>query len=299
MYDAPVSLQNCCVDYICENIEALCEVQTNVDDNQYKLVFKDPDIFFHNNISEQLLQTLCDKGKLDDLTLRLFDPKVTRLKSVAIKDAPVTTKGLRVLKAHKIQELEAIGLKNVTINDLIGCLGEWTLQNLRTLNVTNSTFLNSAKFCVVVSLSKLRSLHSLNVSNTEFNKHGLEMIADDLPVLESLDISCTPVSDITPLRKCKSRLKSLFMYNLRASHNEDIVPVLCELCHLRCLDVSDDYSVQTFFNLQPVKFRADDLLKRKLCLPHLSYLDLSGKEGITDILLRWVNLNLKIEQIYT
>ena len=53
----------------------------------------------------------------------------------------LTTRGLRVLKGHKISDLEATGMK-ITVNDLIGCLGEWTLQNLRSLNVTGSTFMD-------------------------------------------------------------------------------------------------------------------------------------------------------------
>lgn len=67
----------------------------------------------------------------------------------------------------------------------------------------------------MVALSKLRSLRNLNVSCTEFNRHGLEIVAEDLPYLESLDISCTRVDDISPLRKCRDRLKSLTMYNLK------------------------------------------------------------------------------------
>jgi Zyg-11 family protein len=73
------------------------------------------------------------------------------------------------------------------------------------------------RYCVVVALSKLRSLQSLNVSWTEFNRHGLEIVAEDLPQLESLDISCTRVDDISPLRKCRDRLRSLAMYNLKVS----------------------------------------------------------------------------------
>jgi Zyg-11 family protein len=56
----------------------------------------------------------------------------------------LTTRGLRVLKGHKISNLEATGMK-VTVNDLIGCLGEWTLQNLRSLNVARSTFMDGSR----------------------------------------------------------------------------------------------------------------------------------------------------------
>jgi Zyg-11 protein homolog len=92
-------------------------------------------------------------------------------------------------------------LTQATVNDLLGCVGEWTLQNLRSLNVSRGTFLDQSKYCVVVSLAKLKGLRSLDVSYTEFNKHGLEVVTNDLPNLEALDISATRVDDITPLRR--------------------------------------------------------------------------------------------------
>lgn len=289
MYESPGSLQEVCFDYISSNIEALCESQTAEDTGQSSLVFKAEDAYFHSTLSDQLLAYLSDKRKLTDDILSLFNSQYTCLKHVQIKDANVTSRGLRVLRTHKIIELEAVGLKDVTVNDVIGCLGEWTLANLRALSVANSTFMNSAKFCVVVSLAKLRNLQSLNVSNTEFNKHGLEIIAEDLPALESLDISNTPINDLSPLRKCKERLKSLAMYNLRASHTEEIVPVLCDLHNLRHLDVSDqaeDFPGQPFVNLQPVKFRVEELLKKYSYLPLLTSLDISGKDNIAEEMLR-------------
>lgn len=288
MYDTPVSLQDCCVDFICDNLAALCDA-SQTESLLPKLTFKDHDVFFHGELSEQLLQTLCEKGMLTDRTLSLFDPNVTNLKRVCIQnvnDSQVSAKGLRILKAHRISELEISGLKTVTVNDVIGCLGEWTLCNLRSLNVSNSTFLNSTKFCVVVSLSKLKNLQSLNVSNTEFNKHGLEIIAEDLPCLESLDISSTPINDISPLRKCRERLKYLSLYNLQASNTEDVVPVLCDLTKLVHLDVSDDFPMQPFTSMQSNKFKIQDLLTQPACLPNLTSLDISGKDGASERMIR-------------
>lgn len=67
----------------------------------------------------------------------------------------------------------------------------------------------------MVALSKLHCLQYLNVSCTEFNTHGLGIVCEDLPQLEALDISNTSVDDISSLRKCKNRLKSLAMCNLK------------------------------------------------------------------------------------
>ena len=45
----------------------------------------------------------------------------------------------------------------------------------------------------VVALSKLRSLCSLDVSRTSFNQLGLEIVANDLPLIAHLNISDTKV----------------------------------------------------------------------------------------------------------
>lgn len=95
----------------------------------------------------------------------------------------------------------------MTVNDLIACLGEWTMDNLRSLNVAESTFISACarrefphNMPVIISLSKLRNLRVLNVSFTEFDTHSLEIVSQDLPHLCVLDISQTKVNDVSSLR---------------------------------------------------------------------------------------------------
>lgn len=180
------------------------------------LAFKQGDLYLHTNLSEQLLGLLVEAGKLDDKTLSIFNAKNTKLEKVVLQNSSnLTRKGLRrTLQQHHIIDLEATQLM-VTISDLINCLSEWTLKNLRSLDVSCCTFVDSSKMAVMISLSCLRSLRSLNVSYTEFNNHGLEIVVEDLRHLECLDISETRVSEISPLRKCRNRLKALVMHNLR------------------------------------------------------------------------------------
>lgn len=141
----------------------------------------------------------------------------------------------------------------------------------------NYTFKFHYRHCVVVTLSKLRALHTLNVSGTEFNKHGLDIVVEDLPLLESLDISCTRVDDITPLRKCKDRLKTLNMYNLKISGCGNLISVLLELNELRHLDISDEKDAHAFEVFAPARPKITDFLKAVHCMPHLTTLDLSGE----------------------
>lgn len=246
-----------------------------------RLSFRNPDAFLPAEISEQILFNLCEKKTLSDLTITLFDSKTTRLRHVRLKDASaLSAKGLKVLKQHKVIDLVVNGLK-ITVNDLISCLGDWSLQNLRSLSVANGSFIDCSRYCVVVTLTKLRALHTLNVSGTEFTKHGLEIVVEDLPLLESLDISDTKVDDITPLKKCKERLKTLNMYNLKINGTTNLISVLLELNELRNLDISDEKDTQHAFNvLEPAKPQVTDFLKAVYCMPYLKTLDLSGKDDI-------------------
>lgn len=85
------------------------------------------------------------------------------------------------------------------------------------------------RHCVMITLSKLKSLQCLDVSGTEFNTHALDIVVEELPLLESLDISSTRVDDIAPLRKCKHRLKHLAMYNLKVRFKSMILFMNCIL----------------------------------------------------------------------
>merc|ERR1719193_1549766 len=144
--------------------------------------------------------------------------------------------------------------------------------------------MDSNKYCVVVALAKLRNLQVLNVSNTEFSKASLDLVVEDLPLLETLDISQTKVNDITPLRKCKDRLKSLSLYGckLPASTSDSVVSVLGDLTELVHLDISDDKDDHPPFDiLAPgAKFKISTLLQKINTLPNLHSFDISGKEEI-------------------
>lgn len=294
----PLALQDACIDYICDNLEAVCgsvnSPSTLADEEWPCLPEHSPkalrfpggdEVYLHTELSEQLIVKLCAKKKMTDVVLALFDSNLTRLRHVRLKDASQLSKaGLRILRGHKIVELEAIGLSKATVTELIGCLGEWTLQNMRTLNVANSTFVDQNKYTIVVALSKLRSLQSLNVSGTEFNRANLELVVEDLPQLESLDIGCTKVADITALRKCKDRLKSLSLYGLKlpSTSSESVVAVLWELSELRHLDVSEDREDHPFDILSPNsgKLNVTELLQLPNVLPNLVSFDISGKHQL-------------------
>ncbi|KAL3887228.1 hypothetical protein ACJMK2_027175 [Sinanodonta woodiana] len=303
-YDMPKSLQQCCLDFICKNLDVLCQEIPLPRSINVKLAFKNSDIFLTDAISEELLKTLCEKKKLNDETLALFDSNFMNLKRVYIKDAQLSAAGLRILKTQQIVQLEVSGLGNVTVNDVIGSLGQWTLNNLKTLHVSNLKFINTPNTMGVgsylntadldVNIGSLRSLKYLDVSNTELNAFGLNIIAKQLPCLEVLNISCTRISDIKPLRRCRDRLKCLSLYDLNIG--SDSIPVLTQLKGLVHLDVSYDSISRIGINVDRFRFKVSDLLSHTHCLPNLTSLDISANVGLTEpILMQFLESHSNIQ----
>ena len=96
-------------------------------------------VYLHTLLSEQLLERLCLRKRMSgDSIMTLFKGDTTRLQHVRVLDAStLTVKGLEVLKEHKIQDLEIHYLLDVS-RLLDQCLSEWSLANLRSLNVRRS-----------------------------------------------------------------------------------------------------------------------------------------------------------------
>ena len=246
-------------------------------------------LFLHSKLSEELLQRLSELGTIDDIIFTLFDGSKTCLRKVKIDNASKLTRyGLQNLYNHNLKDLEVSNMVKATVNDLIQCLNPWTLSNLKSLNVSNSTFVDNQKQTIVVALTKLRNLSSLNVSGTEFNTTSLDMILEDLPMLESLDISNTKVRDISALVKAKDRLKSLSVADLKLSrtgsgnaHPAEDIEVLAQLQNLKHLDISecnDNQDESLFEATVSNSLNMSDFLVYCLkALPNLISLDISGE----------------------
>lgn len=167
MYESPISLEETCLNVVCDNILAYIEPQiqtkdgwtTDIEgkynklhyhnthllnriknhsgsdcyddersDKRYK--FRDPDIFLIKQVSEKLMNKMMEKKLLCDATLNIFSEHNTKLKSVKIKNCKVTKCGLQVLKQHKITDLEVSKLRNVYIEDVLGKLVEFVLYEI-------------------------------------------------------------------------------------------------------------------------------------------------------------------------
>ena len=85
MHDSPSHLHETCLDFICENIEAVvCESGGKVDEISDQLSLKDSSVYIPSGLSEQLISVLSEKGKLNDNTVSVFSSENTSLKHVNI-----------------------------------------------------------------------------------------------------------------------------------------------------------------------------------------------------------------------
>ncbi|XP_037804482.1 protein zyg-11 homolog B-like [Penaeus monodon] len=291
MVESPGTLQELVVEFIASHVKEVCTSRVSLDDNTHRLYFRDSNAFCHQKVANLLLMTMDRKGLLDDLNMTLFDPVVLRLSQVTLHNANnVTCKGLRILKSHQIQSVEVKNLSKVSVDELISCFGEWTLNNIHALSVSGSTFTSHTSNAVCkgntlstksyVGLSKLKNLHMLNVSGTELSFHALLNICNDLHMLSSLDISnCSKLESVECLRIRKNTLKSLNMYNLKVLRMEETKQVLLELRGLIHLDISENKGSQDPIDrLMPMKPIVPDLLRETVFGPNLRSLDISGQD---------------------
>lgn len=139
--------------------------------------------------------------------------------------------------------------------------------------------------------SSLQGLRALILANTDLTDPALEDICT-LPQLESLDISSTPVTELTALLGCQATLRSFSAHGLRQLEMSParLVSVLSQLHALRHLDFSEDCSASP--SVDDDDGREGDETVRQLLegssgiLPELVSLDVSGRKRVTDVAVR-------------
>lgn len=220
-------------------------------------------------------------GLLNEKTLGIFhNVECFRLKRACIRGTRLTAASFRrSLCSHCLQELDASHvLGDITVSDILQglSLNQVCCQSLQRLSV-------SAVDCflaVPVSFRTLQGLRSLSVAWTPLDDSTLEDICS-LPLLESLDISGTNITDLMPLLKLRSRLRSLTLHALHHLRMaaDNFLAVISALELLTHLDVSND-------QMQTRGEMIRKLLQKTHILPALMDLDVSGWKGISDEALK-------------
>lgn len=134
----------------------------------------------------------------------------------------------------------------------------------------------------------MEGLKTLNLAYTDLSDADLEDICA-LHHLESLDISCTAVSNLAALTECQNTLRSLKVHGLRRLHMSParLLCVLGQLRALRHLDFSEDHFAVDGSNGKDGDETVRQLLEASpRVLPQLISLDISGRKRVTEAALK-------------
>uniref|UniRef100_A0A671MSI1 Si:ch1073-82l19.1 n=1 Tax=Sinocyclocheilus anshuiensis TaxID=1608454 RepID=A0A671MSI1_9TELE len=271
---SPSSLTDISMAWVCHNVEVLCVAQED-----RSLHFCHCPVF-PQELADQLLHKM---GVLNDRTVGIFqNPEHLRLHRAYIRSSQLSAEAFRhSLCPHKLQELNASHIhSDVTISDVLHSLtsNELCRQGLQTLLMDGLRLYGEAgEESLQASFNMLRGLKKLSLAWTDLDDRGLEDICA-MPMLESLDVSGTNITDLTPLLNCHSRLMSLTAHGLQKLEmpTSSFMLVLSKLQSLRHLDISNDRLVMDGDRM------VQQLLERPGILPQLVSLDVSGWRGVSN-----------------
>ncbi|XP_065220691.1 protein zyg-11 homolog B-like [Planococcus citri] len=251
-------------------------------------------VFLPEQLSETLITKMSAKNLLNHQTISLFEPTNTRLRKISIPDASsaIDVAELQIFQKHKLKEIRLGGLQ-ITIDTLVDSLNEWTRLNLEKLSVSKAAFplCFSERYLPITSpIITLKNLRELDLSETNLNLHLLDVIVEELPLMESLNISNTGINDLSCLLKCKSRLKTLIMSNvflLPSNCNDEMLDhVFFHLDELRHLDISfEKFSNPVHIITAPDLSHTFPITHLVDKLPKLVSLDISGNESVSEDVL--------------
>uniref|UniRef100_A0A9J8C3H8 Zyg-11 family member, cell cycle regulator n=2 Tax=Cyprinus carpio TaxID=7962 RepID=A0A9J8C3H8_CYPCA len=274
---SPPSLTDLCLTLVSSRLELFCEMR---DDGS--LSFREP-LVFPQELADQLLCKMSTEGLLNDSTVGIFRScQQFRLRHASIRTARISAEAFnRALCQHRLVELDASRVNaDLTIADILRGLSsnktlQESLQRLVLSGLTMSSLEEPSRRC----FSAMQGLRALSVSSVDFYDSGL-MDVCTLPRLESLDISNTSVTNLTPLLGLRSRLRYLTMHQLKRLEmtTAQLLAVLSQLEGLQHLDISDDKQFTSDV--------ARQLLETPGILPQLVSLDVSGRKQVTDAAVR-------------
>uniref|UniRef100_A0A4W4F0H2 Protein zer-1 homolog-like C-terminal domain-containing protein n=1 Tax=Electrophorus electricus TaxID=8005 RepID=A0A4W4F0H2_ELEEL len=274
---SPASLTDLCLALVSSRLQIFC---VKLADGS--LCLREP-VVFPQELADQLLCKMATEGLLNDSTVGIFRScQQLRLRRACIRTARISSEAFRrAVCPHRLLELDASRVNaDLTIPDILrGLSGSKALrEGLQRLVLNGLTMLSleePSRRC----FGSLRGLRALSISNVDFYDAGLAD-ACSLPRLESLDISNTSVTNLTPLLGLRATLRYLTMHQLKRLEmsTTQLLAVLSQLEGLQHLDISDDKQFTSDV--------AQQLLAAPGILPELVSLDVSGRKQVTDAAVR-------------
>lgn len=171
-------------------------------------------------LSPNVIQDLCklyqQRYALSDTLLKLCVLSSTNLTCLHLANARnINMECLEKMNKYRLQSLQITNMPNCSLNRTVSLLSKWSVLNLTDLTISKCRFSETNWICISVSLGKLRKLKVLNVSYTNFANDHLELAVEELPLLESINISNTLVTRIRPLTRLE-HLRRLTLNNMDA-----------------------------------------------------------------------------------
>eukprot|EP00063_Salmo_salar_P021388 XP_013996223.1 PREDICTED: protein zyg-11 homolog isoform X2 [Salmo salar] len=247
-------------------------------------------------MADQLLHKMAAQGTLNDRTVGIFRScEQLRLRRACVRSSPLSAEAFRLaLCPHRLQELDASGVPGgLTGAHILSGLASnpecrASLQRL-TLSRLQLGWTSLEVEEEQVGFSSLQGLRTLNLANTDLTDPFLEDICT-LPRLEVLDISSTPVTELSALLGCRLTLRSLTAHGLRQLDMSParVISILSQLHALRHLDLSDDRFASVPPSAENDEGGEGDEAVRLLLeggsgiLPALVSLDVSGRKKVTE-----------------
>uniref|UniRef100_A0A674NGH5 Zyg-11 family member, cell cycle regulator, like n=1 Tax=Takifugu rubripes TaxID=31033 RepID=A0A674NGH5_TAKRU len=288
--EGPQALCDLCLSQVCCSLPALCRGRTDG-----SMCFSWAPVF-PQEVADQLMHTMAAKGLLNDTTVGIFrDGGTLRLRRATVRRCPLSPNAfLLALCPHRLQELDASwasgGLTGAAIVSGLAsnpeCRSSLQRLSLDGLRLDWESLVEDAG--TRVGFSSLRGLRTLKLANTDLSDAALADVCS-LPHLESLDISCSGVSNLSPLLDCKNTLRHLIAHRLQRLHMapSGLTFVLRQLDALRHLDFSEDHVAEDDGSGEDVNEAVRQLLEGGPdLLPSLVSLDISGQKKISEAAVR-------------
>ncbi|TNN60563.1 Protein zyg-11 [Liparis tanakae] len=270
---SPPALADLCLTHVSQNLECFCVKRPDG-----SLRFREA-VLFPQELADQLLAKMATEGLLNDSTVGVFRTcEYLRLRRACVRTARISAEAFqKALCSHRLLELDAARVNaDLTIPDILQGLAtnKYCQESLQRLVLTGLT-MSSLEEPIGHRFSSLRGLRSLSLANVDFYDSGLADVCS-LPRLESLDLSNTSVTNLSPLLGLKERLRSLTLHQLKRLEmsSAQMLAVIGQLDALQHLDISDDKQFTSDV--------ARQLLGQPGILPALVSLDVSGRKQVTD-----------------
>lgn len=229
-------------------------------------------------------------GTLNETSVGIFrDTTLLRLRRATLRRCRVSREALLLaLCPHRLQELDASWM----LGDLTGASVVLALassdqckSSLNTLSLSGLLFdCGSLGGSAGDGFRSLEGLRKLNLSDTDLSDAVLQDVSS-LGRLESLDISCSAVTQLAPLLGCKDTLRSLVAHHLRRLDMlpVELLDVFSQLRTLRHLDFSEDHSTAGDSDGRDARETIRQLLEAGPdLLPSLVSLDISGRRSVSE-----------------